>query len=84
MDKQSARRLRPGDEVFFGPHRRVQDCEWFLWGDVLYVSPAGGIKVVTELGDERWLPYSNVVEWRRLSEQEKLEKLYRVPWDGPF
>jgi hypothetical protein len=84
MDLRSALRLKPGDKVLFGPHRRLKDCWWQMWGEVVHVTENGGIKVVDEFGLESWIPYSNVIRWRHLSQKERLEKLYSTPWDGPF
>jgi hypothetical protein len=81
MDLRSALRLKPGDKVFFGPHRRLKNCWWQMWGEVVRVTEAGGILVETELGDPRWIPYSNVITWRHVSEAEKRRFLYEAPWD---
>lgn len=76
MTKAKALRLKPGQQITFGDHKYTAHCSTFWQGEVLHVTPAGGIKVkVTDAkpwdGPQeyarrygnpiRWVPYTHVV-----------------------
>jgi hypothetical protein len=60
MTKARALRLRPGEQITFGNHKMTARCTQFYQGEVLHVTPNGGIKVrLTRYGNEtRWIPYT--------------------------
>jgi hypothetical protein len=71
-----ALRLKPGQEICFGDNKYTARCTRVWEGEVLYVTPSGGIKVrVTDMkpwygpaeyarrfGNEvRWVPYHHII-----------------------
>jgi hypothetical protein len=70
MNKRDALRLKPGDLILYGSYQSFQRCirtDGFHHGEVIYVTPNGGIKVemlhpdgVTPKGANAWVPYNHV------------------------
>lgn len=77
MNKRDALRLKPGDNILFSdvPTRRMNDATNWFFGEVLHITPKGGVRVrITEsrdgcwngpgtgasAGKVRWIPYHHV------------------------
>lgn len=59
MNKRDALRLSVGEWVAFGNSARTADVLAWRRGQVVHVTPKGGIKVRTASGEE-WIPYHHV------------------------
>lgn len=45
MDKRSVLRLKSGDTILFGDAKRFEDITLWQTGEVLHVTPQGGVRV---------------------------------------
>jgi hypothetical protein len=59
MNKRDALRLRPGDRVIFGDSMWSAKVSGWLSGEVVFVTPKGGVKLVCG-GREQWVPYHHI------------------------
>jgi hypothetical protein len=76
MNKRDALKLEHGQRVIYGDSMWIG--EMLQWeggkarqGEVLFVTPRGGIRVRNQFGREEWVPYHHVIRadhdcwWKR-------------------
>ena len=64
MKKSDALKLRRGDLILFGDRMHTAKCNYTIEGEVLCVSPRGGIRIRTDGGGEQWTSY-HLVQWAK-------------------
>lgn len=61
MQKRDSLKSKTGDGIIYGYAQQTQHCHERLYGKVLHVTKAGGIKVRNARGQDEWVPYHHVI-----------------------
>ena len=92
MNKRAALRLKTGDFILYGSYTDTIKCcqtDGFHWGEVIYVTPNGGIKIhalhpdgITQKGYTEWVPYHHVAQTADRASQLASATPFKGPASG--
>ena len=61
MNQRDALKLEQGQRVIYGDSMWSSEILKARQGEVLFVTPRGGIRVCNQFGREEWVPYHHVI-----------------------
>jgi hypothetical protein len=81
MNKRDALKLEPGRRVIYGDSMWTAKIRKAREGEVLFVTPNGGIRVRNQFWQTEWVPYHHVISapdfdcwWKEQDEDEFIDE----------